>query len=148
MMRSSFRDQRRAGGGIRLGVFFLAVGVAVPAAWALLSPRSFFTDFPGGGQAWVQQFPPYNEHLVRDVGSFYLAFTALLAGAAYVADRRLIKVSLVTYLVFSIPHAVWHGQHATGSGLTERWGSVVALGAGILLSLFLLVSMARRKTPH
>jgi len=36
--------------------------------WALLAPRSFYDDFPGGGRSWVSALPPYNEHLVRDVG--------------------------------------------------------------------------------
>lgn len=146
MMRSSFRDQRRVSSLVRLGVVLLAASVALPAVWALLSPQSFFSDFPGLGQHWVRAFPPYNEHLVRDVGSFYLAFAVLMGAAAYTADRRLIRVSLITYLVFSIPHAVWHGQHAAGDGVTEKWGSVVALGAGALLSLVLLIALARRRS--
>ncbi|MEA2498979.1 MAG: hypothetical protein QOH26_1384 [Actinomycetota bacterium] len=145
MMRSSFRDQRRAGTGIRLAVLLLAVSALFPGVWALASPRSFFLHFPGLGQEWTRAFPPYNEHLVRDIGSFFLAIGVLLGTAAVTADRRTIRVALFTYLVFSIPHAIWHGQHLTGSGSADRWGPVGALIAGIALSVGLLFAIGRRR---
>ncbi|MDQ1605622.1 MAG: hypothetical protein QOE01_3470 [Actinomycetota bacterium] len=137
-------DQRKTGGGIRLGVLVLAASAAFPGVWALFWPHSFFADFPGLGQHWVAQIPPYNEHLVRDVGSFYVGFAALMGIAALTGDKRVIRISLFTWLVFSIPHLVWHSQNMTGSGGIARWGSVVALGSGVVLALLLLLVVRRR----
>ena len=128
-----------------MGVLLLTLSVAYPGIWALFSPRSFFLHFPGFGQEWTRAFPPYSEHLVRDVGSFFFAFAVLLGGAAVSAERRLIRFSLLGYLVFSIPHLIWHSQHATGASSVDKWGPVVALALGVVLSLAILVALRRRR---
>ena len=58
-----------------------ALGAFV-GAWALAAPRSFYDGFPMPGLlgAWVASDGPYNEHLVRDVGSLYLALARGLHG--------------------------------------------------------------------
>jgi hypothetical protein len=38
-----------------------------------VAPAGFFSRFPFAGHAWVALLPPYNEHLVRDVGALSLA---------------------------------------------------------------------------
>jgi hypothetical protein len=144
MIRSSFRDQGRAAPGVRLGLLVLAATAAYPGIWALFWPHSFFSRFPGFGYQWVASSPPYNEHLITDVGGFYLGFAVLLFVAALMADRRVTRVSLVAWLVFSIPHVVWHARHVTGDSTVDRWGSVVTLGAGVLLALVLLLVGRRR----
>jgi hypothetical protein len=64
-------------------VFYLASGV-----WAFAAPESFFDN--------IATYPPYNEHLLRDIGAFLIglgvvalagllstdALTAVLAGVA------------------------------------------------------------------
>ena len=50
-----------------------------------VAPKSFYEDFPGAGRVWVAVDGPYNEHLVRDVGSLNLAL-AFVAVAG--ADHR------------------------------------------------------------
>lgn len=71
----------------------LRVGLAVLAAmqalvgWALVAPREFYDGFPIAGHAWVALLPPYNEHLVRDVGAFSLALTVVLGAAAVWPER-------------------------------------------------------------
>ncbi len=63
----------------------IAIGYAGVGAWAALAPRSFYDDFPGGGRHWVAVDGPFNEHLVRDVGTLNLALAAVdrrRAGAA------------------------------------------------------------------
>ena len=61
-----------------------AAGVGLIAAFA---PRTFYDDFPYLGH-WVDRLPPYNEHLVTDVGALYLAFALVLAWAAVDAAAR------------------------------------------------------------
>ncbi len=42
---------------VRAGLALLGAGQAVTASWALLAPRAFYDDFPGGGLAWVSALP-------------------------------------------------------------------------------------------
>lgn len=45
------RDERTSGGwGIRLGLLLLAASALPVGLWALLSPRSFYEDFPAAGR--------------------------------------------------------------------------------------------------
>ena len=145
MIRTGFSEQRRASSITRAGALLLAAGALYPGIWATFWPRSFFLDFPGGGQRWVAVFPPYNEHLVRDIGSFYLAFGVLLGVAALRGDRKIARGALFAWVVFSIPHLVFHATHVGGRGTVQRWGSVVAIGASLLLALVLLVVERRRQ---
>jgi hypothetical protein len=144
MIRAGSLDHKKRSGWFRLGLIALAVSAAYPGIWALGWPRSFFTRFPGFGLEWVGSLPPYNEHLVRDVGSFYVAFAVLFCIAAWMADVRTVRAALVAWLVFSIPHVVWHSQHLTDGAVSDRWGPVVTLGAGIVLAVVLLFNSRRR----
>src|SRR4028118_1615057 len=73
---------------LRVGLGFLALSQGVIGAWALLGPRTFFDHFPGTALGWVALLPPYNEHLVRDVGALSLALTVLLGYAAVRPEPR------------------------------------------------------------
>jgi hypothetical protein len=150
MIRSGigYQNKKRSSRFLRMGTFYLALNSAFPGVWALLSPRSFFDDFPGFGLHWVASFPPYNEHLVRDVGGFFLAFAVLLAAAAFSANRSALRVALGGAFIFAVPHFIFHLQHmsetdAKGAGL----GSVLALGATGLLNLILLIAALRNPHP-
>src|SRR5215210_5301308 len=59
----------RSGGWIRGALAFLSLGELAVGIWALFLPRSFYEDFPSSGREWVSTLGPYDEHLVRDVGS-------------------------------------------------------------------------------
>ena len=63
---------------LRAGIALLAAAFGAVGFWAQLAPQSFYDDFPGGGGTWVSALPPYNEHLVRDVGGLNLALVLLL----------------------------------------------------------------------
>jgi hypothetical protein len=62
----------------RVALWILAAEAAWVAVPALLAPRAFYDSFPLGA-SWVEMLPPYNEHLISDVGGFYLAFALLFA---------------------------------------------------------------------
>lgn len=96
---------------LRIGLIALTVSSGVTGGWALLAPRSFYDDFPGGGRSWVSALPPYNEHLVRDVGGLYVALTLVLLAAAVIMERRLVIVALVAALVNAVPHFIFHVAH-------------------------------------
>ena len=128
---------------MRAGLAFLGVAAAFPGVWALLAPESFFHDFPGAGFAWVELHPPYNEHLVRDVGAFYLGFAVLLLVAAVMMDQRVTRVALVAWLVAAVPHLVFHLANLDGLETADAIGLSVALGLGVVVPIFLL-SIVRR----
>ncbi len=109
--------------------------------WALLVPRSFYDDFPLPGRDWVSTLGPYNEHLVRDVGALNLALGVLLATAAILLERRLVQVSLVAYLVYAVPHFVFHLVKGHAFSLGDNLANMFTLGISVLLPLVLLIGM-------
>lgn len=131
-MKTNFTGRRRAEKRLRLGLLFLAATALYPGVWALVWPQSFSSDFPGLGLAWLKDLPPYNEHLVREVGAFYLAFGVLLSGAAWIMDRRLTQLVLAAWLVFAIPH-LW-SHISDGGEITE----IAGIGLTVVIALILL----------
>jgi hypothetical protein len=138
-----FSRDRRHMRWLRGGLLVLAAMALLPGLWGTLWPRSFFDDFPGAGNAWVAAFPPYNEHLVRDVGAFYLGYGVLLLAAALITRRRLAQVALVAWLVATIPHGIFHVRHLDALETTPAVVQSIVLGVMVLLPLWLLWLSAR-----
>ena len=145
-MSLHYRGRRRASRLLRAGLVALGIAAAVPGLWALFAPKSFFTDFPGAGFEWVSLLPPYNEHLVRDVGAFYLGFAALFFFAAAIMDARLTRVALGTWLIAAIPHLVFHVSHLDDLEAKDAIGQTVALGLVVAVPLFMFPLI--RRTRH
>jgi hypothetical protein len=126
---------------------FVRLGMAVFAAlnlwwgvWARLWPRPFFDTFPGLGHRWTAAYPPYNEHLVADLGSTFLTLGFLLAAAAVLDDRRLRRLALAGVIVFNTSHLAFHAvRHGDlhGFDLTASLATLVlgVVGPAILLGL-------------
>jgi hypothetical protein len=124
---------------LRAGLLLLASASLAVGVWALLVPRSFYDDFPFPGREWVSTLGPYNEHLVRDVGALNLALGVLLATAALLLERRLVQISLVAYLVYAVPHFVFHVTTGHAFSLGDNLANMFTLGIAVLLPLVLLV---------
>jgi hypothetical protein len=120
---------------LRTGLWILAATQAYVGAWALPAPRGFYDTFPLPGHAWVALLPPYNEHLVRDVGAYSLALAVVLGAAATTLQRQQVRVALIAVAVFAVPHAMFHVQHLEGFGTVDA----VAQTAGIVGQLLLTV---------
>jgi AhpD family alkylhydroperoxidase len=116
----------------------------VNGLWALLAPRSFYDDFPPGRGGWVSALPAYNEHLMRDVGSLFLATGVLLLLAAARLERRLVAISLVTWLLFAVPHTLYHLFNLEPYDGVDVVGNVVTLALTVVLPVGLLVLLSRR----
>jgi hypothetical protein len=125
---------------LALGIPQLALGV-----WAVLAPRSWFDDFPGGGHHWVSALGPYNEHLSTDVGAFFLAIGGLLAFAAVVLERRAIQMALGATLVYSIPHLIWHLGELDPYDTQDKILNVISLSLLVVVPIVMLLLLSRTK---
>ncbi len=93
---------------IRIGLGVLALPQLAIAVRALITPRGWFEGFPGGGRMWLPLYGPYDEHLVRDVASTFLALGVLLVLAAVWMNRRVVQAAAVAYIAYQLPHAIYH----------------------------------------
>jgi hypothetical protein len=110
--------------------------------WITLSPTSFYDDFPLG-RGWVEALPAYNEHLMRDVGGLFMATGLVLVAAGLWLERRIVMLALASYLLFAIPHTIYHLLNLEPYGAGDAIGNVIALGATVVLPVYLLVLLAR-----
>lgn len=127
------------GGVLRLGMILLIVPQAVAGLWAFIAPRSFYDSFPGFGRVWVAPVGPYNEHFIADTGNLLLVLCVLLGVAALYLERRLVRVALVCWLVFSIPHLISHIRLTSLFDAADNAGNIGSLSLGVLLPIVLLV---------
>jgi heme/copper-type cytochrome/quinol oxidase subunit 4 len=133
--------------GVRTGFGILAMFQAIIGVWALLAPTSFYSTFP---LPWVSLLPPYNEHLVRDVGELSLALTVVLAAAAVTGQRLLSAVAVAAIAVYAVPHAIFHFLHLEGFPTSDA----IAQTVGITLHLLVIAVVAwllwreRRRTTR
>jgi hypothetical protein len=111
--------------------------------YALFAPRSFYDDFPLG-RGWVSALPEYSEHLVRDVGSLFLATAVILIAAAVWLDRRLVSVALLSYLTFALPHFVYHAFNLEPYATGDAIANAVGLALMVLTPIGLLIAIRRR----
>jgi hypothetical protein len=132
---------------VRVVLAIYGAGLAVTGVWAAAFPRSFFDDFPGFGRMWVAVDGPYNEHLVRDVGSLNLALAALLFVAVVRTTPLLVGVAAGVNLVNAVPHTVYHLRHLDVFETTDQVTNVIVLVASVLAPVALLwwVSRAGRE---
>jgi hypothetical protein len=112
--------------------------------WITISPTSFYEDFPLG-RGWVEALPAYNEHLMRDVGGLFMATGVLVLVAGYLLERRLTLITLVVWLLFAVPHTIYHLLSLEPYGTGDAIGNVVALAATVLLPAYLLVVLLRER---
>jgi hypothetical protein len=140
-----YTRRRRGARWLRLGLWVLAFQAALVGLWALFGPRSFYEDFPWAGFSWVSALPPYNEHLVRDVGGLYTGFAVLFTWAAADSDPRLVKPVLIAWLPFAVAHLIFHYNNLKGLSTIEQAGQLGALGLAALLPLGLLLALRRSR---
>lgn len=111
-------------GRAALGV--LLVSAAVIGLIAALAPRSFYDDFPFVAH-WVDLLPPYNEHLVTDVGSLYLGFAVIFAWAAWTLQRTLVQAACTAWLLTATLHLIFHASHLEGFGTADGIAEITTL---------------------
>jgi hypothetical protein len=134
-------------GVIRFGLIYMAISLALVAAWILIAPKHFYDEFPGPSQ-WVSALPPYNEHLIRDFGSVGLGLATLAGLAAVWMQRRLVQATAIALVVGSLPHAIYHSTTTEVYSTADNLLSLGALYAQELLPLLILyLATGRRQEP-
>jgi hypothetical protein len=126
-VRSVGSDRVRA--AARIGLLLVGAAQAEVALWGLISPHSFFSDFPGAGRHWVSALGPYNEHLLHDYAAAELGLAVLLLGAAVWFERRFVMLAGIAFLAGTIPHFAYH---LTTTGSFSTLDNVGSLGAFVL----------------
>jgi len=138
-------------GAIRFLLLALGIPQALIGFWALFAPRSFYDDFPAGTDGWVNVLGPFDEHLVTDVGSLFVALGFLLAFAAVSLRRGTVMASAIAWLIFSIPHFLWHVFNLEPYETADAVSNTVTLAwtvVGGLLVLYLARADARDAAPQ
>jgi len=114
----------------------LALSAALVGFWATFAARSFYDSFPGAGHHWVSMDGPFNTHLVRDVGGLYLSLLVITVCAVW--HPSLARITGGAWLVFSIPHLIYHATHLSMFSTADKIANVVSLGGTALFAALLL----------
>jgi Domain of unknown function (DUF4345) len=102
--------------------------------YAFIWPHSFYDHVLG-----VDRLPPYNQHLLTDVGGFYLGFAVLFAWAAVDRGRALVLATCTAWIVVQALHLAYHGTHlehfnvATAVAQTALLAAAPAVAVAALL---------------
>src|ERR1700742_3628076 len=107
----------------RLGVaramlVLLCAYCVVLGGLAAFASRTFYDDFPFFAR-WVELLPPYNEHLISDVGGLYLGFALLFGWAAWALERTLVRAACAAFLLPAVLHLIFHAGHLEGFGTVD-----------------------------
>jgi hypothetical protein len=126
----------------RVALLLLAAEALYQGIWAQWAPRSFYDDFPVG-LGWVRTGGGvYNPHLLRDVGGFATALGLLALVAAIVPVTPLLVATALAWVVYAVPHFVYHADHPLPS--MQAW-QVALLATQVLLPLIALVGVTRQR---
>ncbi|MBV9413201.1 MAG: NAD(P)-dependent oxidoreductase [Acidimicrobiia bacterium] len=128
----------RVGLGARILLLLLAIPALQIGIWATLAPQSFFNSFPGGGRHWVAVDGPFNEHLVRDFGAMNLALVLVLIVAVVLGSRLLVATAAGAYLLFAVPHSLYHFFNLQVLEPGDQIANVVTLSLSVLAPIAVL----------
>jgi hypothetical protein len=110
----------------RAALSFLLVSALAIGLTAAVLPQTFYDDFPFVTR-WVELLPPYNEHLVTDVGGLYLGFAVLFGWAAWTLDRTLVHAVCVAWMLTATLHLIFHSGHLSGFGTADAVAEIGSL---------------------
>ncbi len=114
---------------VTVAVLVCAASMLGLGAWAFLAPESF---------AGFIDFPPYNEHLIHDVGAFQVGIGVTTLLALWWSDALL--VALTGFAVASGLHTV---SHAIDRQIGGHPSDVPALGLLTLVAVYAIAAHLR-----
>ncbi|OBF10422.1 hypothetical protein A5775_18185 [Mycobacterium sp. 852002-10029_SCH5224772] len=106
---------------------------------ATLAPRVFYDYVP-----WVDLIPPYSEHLMRDYGAMNLSLALVFVVTAITMECRMVRIALGAYLLFAIPHLIFHLTHLEHFTMEAAVWQTIVLTVAVLLPVGLLILTAYR----
>lgn len=80
---------------------------------------------------------------MRDYGAMNLAFALVVVAAATTMERRMVRVALGAYLLFVVPHLVFHVTHLENFTTAAAVGQTAALAVAAVLPVALLILTKR-----
>lgn len=116
----------RSSQSARLALGFLFLATVTIGLTAAFDPRTFYDDFPFLAH-WVELLPPYNEHLVTDVGGLYLGFAVLFGWATWRPERALVLPLCAAWLLAATIHLIFHIGHLGGFGSADAIAEIASL---------------------
>jgi hypothetical protein len=123
---------------LRPGLVALGLPQLVTGVWAVISPAGWYESFPGFGTALVAADGPYNAHLAADAGAGFLA-TGLVLLLAVVGEPRTVRLAVVGYVAFAIPHLVYHvGHRSHGLPDAQNLLNTIVLAVAVAMAVLLL----------
>jgi hypothetical protein len=130
---------------ILLGVLTV-IGAAI-GGWADTAPATFYRTFPGFGRHWLPPLGPYNEHLVTDFGALNLGLAAAALVAAITLTRSATAAACAAWLVYSIPHLIFHALHGKPFAVEDDvavLATLITAGVAAAVALWLVCSSSPR----
>jgi hypothetical protein len=131
----------------RVSLAYLFVATLLIGLPATVAPQTFYDDFPFVAH-WVDLLPPYNQHLVTDVGGLYLGFAVLFAWAAWSLERTLTRAVCTAWLLTAALHLIFHAGHLDAFGTADAVAEIASLALLLVpppLALWGVASAARRE---
>lgn len=113
--------------------------------WAQFFPHGFYESFPGFGMRWISVHGAENEHLIRDVGSFYLALTAISTAGFFSHTAVIGRIAGLGWAVFGVLHFAYHLNHLVGTPV-DIIGTVLSLAISAILGILLLFPSHRARS--
>jgi hypothetical protein len=111
----------------RIGLLVLAAQGLLSGIWATAAPRGYFDDFPGFGLSWLAPDGPFNEHLMRDYGALNVALGVVALCAAMWLTRTLVITAAIAWIVYSVPHIVYHALNGQAYDTSDHVAIVGSL---------------------
>jgi hypothetical protein len=130
-VRRSRDTEARANTAVVSTLGVLAAVSLVLGLYASIWPHVFYDHVVG-----VDRLPPYNQHLLADVGGFYLGFAVLFAWSAVDRGRALVLATCAAWAVVQSLHLAYHVTHL------EHFSVGTAVAQTVLLAAALAVAVA------
>jgi len=124
----------------QVALVVIAFSTGLVGLWATIAPKSFYEDFPGAGRVWVAVDGPYNEHLVRDVGSLNLALAFVAVLALITGSTLLARAAGGAALIYGVPHLLYHATHLDPYDSDDKVALIFSLSIAVLAGVLALAA--------
>lgn len=129
-----------------LALALLAMTGLAVGTQALVDPRGFFGEFPFG-RRWVSSDGPFNLHLLRDFAGLNLGIGAVALAALVGRSRVLARAAGGAWLLYSVPHLVYHSLNRELEG-ADGVLNLVALVVVVVAALAALATPIPAPIPR